>query len=196
MSRYCDEYDGDEPFPNASALWQHSAELALKGRRGRKALRELREALLALPNKRLVAGALCTVNPAERRPEKRIVNIPQTDTKPAWHYEDDWQGQHFDEIVQEQGQGVCAIGALLWHRKVKDGMDPDQAFAELPTVDGYNDDGLYETAKIAKADAGLAYSLAWRLAYRNDETLDGCTPEERYTKFLAWIDTELAEAPA
>jgi hypothetical protein len=50
MSRFYD--DGyDEDFPNQAALWQANAQRALTGKRGRKALAELRDALLALPGR-------------------------------------------------------------------------------------------------------------------------------------------------
>ena len=45
---------------------------------------------------------------------------------------------------------------------------------------------------IAVSDAGLVYSLASNIAYKNDETFSRKTPEERWTAFVAWIDQELA----
>jgi len=72
-------------------------------------------------------------------------------------------------------------------------MDPDEAFASLPTLGSHeNGDPLEATARLAEKDAGLAFTLAWNLAYKNDETFGRMTPEERYTAFLAWIDGELA----
>lgn len=61
MSRFRD-YDGeDEDYPNAWALWQKRVDLAMAGRRGKQALTDLKMALLALPDRRLIEGALCTV---------------------------------------------------------------------------------------------------------------------------------------
>jgi len=40
--------------------------------------------------------------------------------------------------------------------------------------------------------AGMTFTLAWELAYRNDETYRALTPEERWERFVGWIDTELA----
>jgi hypothetical protein len=180
MSRYGDDYDGDD-FPNQSALWHANAERALKGKRGRKALADLREALLALPEPKLIEGALCTVNP-----EKRVAGLSERS----------WARRDLVERVRDDGtQGVCAIGALLWHRKVKAGMDPAEAFDSLPTLLDTDHD-LDDTAVLAVRDAGLVYSLAWNLAYRNDETYERKTPEERHAAFLAWIDAELAEPAA
>jgi hypothetical protein len=90
-----------------------------------------------------------------------------------------------------QGCGVCVNGALLWHRLVHEGLDPDEAFAALPSVAGSE---LSETAWITENDAGIAHTLAWELAYRNDETYRRMTPEERWTAFLTWIDAELSAA--
>lgn len=178
MSRYGD--DDGEDFPNKFALWQANYERALKGRRGRQALRDLREALLALPEKKLIEGALCTVGSESRLnalPEKYGGRIELADN------------------VEDNGEGVCAIGALLWHRKVKAGMGPDDAFGSLPTLEDANHD-LDDTAHLAAGDAGIAYSLAWSLAYRNDETYGDLTPEDRYARFLAWINAELGDEAA
>ena len=179
MSRYGDDYGDGERFPNEYALWEANAERALKGKRGRQALADLREALAALPEPKLIEGALCTVNPAAR----------------LEHLREGWIRHDLETRIEEQGAGVCAIGALLWHRKVKAGMDPAEAFGSLPTLPD-SDFDLDDTARLAVRDAGLAYSLAWNLAYRNDETFEGLTPEERHTAFLAWIDRELAEVAA
>lgn len=180
MSRYGDG-DYEEDFPNQGAFWIHSARLALAGKRGKKALAELREALLHLPEKRLIERALCTVDPEKRRPE--VIHRPDGSVS-------DWWGKDFEEIVAEQGEGVCAVGAYLWWQEVKAGKDPRTAFAALPTLSDTEAD-IHETAYEGQK-AGLTYSLAWELAYRNDEAFEGMTPEERYDAFLAWIDKQLA----
>lgn len=179
MSRYSD-WDDEEPYPNAWALWAQAGRNALKGKRGRQALTDLRDALLALPEKRLIASALCTVGSEQRREEE-----------PG-----DWSRQDFARLVAQQGEGVCAVGAYLWWRKVKAGTDPAEAFAQLPTLPDYDGADLNATADLAASEAGMAFSLAWQLAFHNDETYRDCTPEQRYEKFLAWLDAELAEAAA
>lgn len=174
MSRYDDNFDGED-FPNQVALYRANVERALKGKRGRQALRDLRDALLALPEPRLIEGALCTVNPAKR----------------AEAHGGMFRDSMTEELA-EKGEGVCAIGAYLWHRKVKAGVDPAEAFDSLPTLEDSNYE-LHDTATLARHEAGMAYPLAWDLAYRNDETYRRMTPEERYTAFLAWIEAELGE---
>jgi tetratricopeptide (TPR) repeat protein len=171
MSRFGD-YDYDEYYPNQAELWRANAERALKGKRGRKALAELREALRALPDKRLIEGALCTVG------EARLAT--------AAYSRDD-----LVEKVQRDGEGVCAVGAYVWFKKVKAGMDPQEAFEQLPTLLDV-DSGDYETA-LAGQRAGMTYVLASTLAYRNDQTYEGMTPERRYEAFMEWLDDQLAE---
>jgi hypothetical protein len=87
---------------------------------------------------------------------------------------------------------VCAVGAFIWHQKIKAGMTPDEAFNSLPILTD-EDTSLTDTADQGKA-AGLTWTLAYLLADRNDETLGGYTPEERYEKFMGWLDQELAVA--
>jgi hypothetical protein len=67
MSRINVSEDCDE-FPNAAELWHANIQRSLAGRKGQAILRELRDALLALPQKRLIdeyvaneQGEVCTV---------------------------------------------------------------------------------------------------------------------------------------
>jgi hypothetical protein len=200
MSRYDDyDYDGDYAALDAGR-WERNSRAALKSKRGRKALAEIREALLALPEKRLIEGAVCTVGGPERVPEvteEEIGKYPSLGSRASWLREDRALREELRRqvagSVERQGPGVCVNGALLWHRKVKAGMSPGEAFAALPTVIAYDDgDPMNQTARLAEREAGVAFTLAWELAYRNDETYRGKTPEERYAAFLAWIDAELA----
>jgi hypothetical protein len=211
VSRYSDG-DGDDEFAELNyGRWQNNARRSLKSKRGRKALAEIREALLALPEKRLIEGALCTVGGVERAPEVTDAEIDEhvAKAKAGGFWRD---GRTRDELAswlraerederdaiakntEGQGLGVCVNGALLWHRLVKEGKSPDEAFAALPAVVVWDDGNpLEQTARLAERDAGIAYTLAWELAYRNDETYGRMTPEDRYTAFLAWIDAELGE---
>ena len=59
MSRFREgDYEGEPEEILAQGRWEHNARRALKGKRGRKALADLRAALLALPEPRLIEGAL------------------------------------------------------------------------------------------------------------------------------------------
>lgn len=177
MSRFGD-CDYEEWFPNQGALWHANAQRALAGKRGKKALGELREALAALPEKRLIAGALCTVGGVDQR--------AKPDDRGGWYRQD------LEDKVKSEGEGVCAIGAYLWFKKVKAGADPQDAFHELPTFLDADGDGDYQTAQAGRA-AGLTFTLASTLAYRNDAAFEDMTPEQRYEAFMKWLDEKLAD---
>jgi hypothetical protein len=171
-----DDWDCDESFPNEWAFWERRTRQVLSGRPGRKALAELREALLALPDKRLVANALSTAG-------KR--NVPPSS---------EWYRDEHCELLETQGEGVCAVGAFVWHQRVKAGVDPVEAMRELPLNPDYDGDPqlTVETGK----RAGLSMTLAWELMSRNDDTYGHLTPEERYEAYLAWIDQQLGAVTA
>lgn len=221
MSRYRenDDYEGEPEQILAYGRWQRNARAVLRSKRGRKALAEIREALLALPDKRLISGAMCTVGEVDERfPEvtdeevaraveesaarwvKAGLEVPADDAAHVarWMRGDrDEERRAYREAAEREGTGCCVNGALLWYREVREGAPPAEAFASLPPVIDINGgDPLAETAEVAEATAGLAYTLAWELAYRNDEIYKRMTPEERYTAFLAWIDQQLAASAA
>lgn len=191
---------------NTAGLWQGALKAALHSKRGRQALTDLREALMALPERRLIAGALCTVGLAERieampatvvreiTPYSRDENGKATFGPPTPTEVKNYERQSLIEFVDEnfdQPEGVCAVGAYVWWQKVKAGMDPATAFAELPVLPD-TDSGEWETAEAGR-DAGLTERLAYHLAYLNDESLEGVTPEERWQRVVDHIDKVLAE---
>lgn len=192
MGRF--EWDGGdyEPaeYPNAEALFEARARTAIHSRRGRKALRELREALLALPKHELIEGAVC------RFPKDE-------DGEPVYEEPTVAPGQlDFDGGVAagtpKLEAGVCAVGAWVWWQKVKAGADPVKAFTELPSLDSDDEDGeggeMFETAWLGQKH-GLSYTLAWELASGNDERWVELTPEARWQAFVDWIDGVLAAPP-
>ena len=206
MSRFS-EMEGEEAFQNSGYFWQRSMYTALHSKRGHAALAELREALMALPEHRLIAGALCTVGftaEVAAMPKTKRANYPVR----KWHYQhgekvgfiespsgivEDYQTKDAQEWLAwhgDQGEGVCAIGAYVWYQKVKAGMAPDEAFAALPRLLDSESDG-HDTA-LTGQEVGLTWSLAWQLAEINYETYGGKTPEERFAAFITWIDQMLA----
>jgi hypothetical protein len=175
VSRAC-EGDDEGAFPNEWAFWERRTRQVMSGRPGRKALEALREALLALPQKRLVANALSTAGKTEPPPEAG-----------TWYVED------HRELIEQQGEGVCAVGAFVWHQRVKAGADPEQAMRDLPLNPDYDGDPHVTIEHGTKA--GLSATLAWVLMSRNDDDFAALTPEERYRAFLEWIDAKLAAWP-
>lgn len=212
MSRFDDSGEGRDDGKNIDGLWRANLKRALAGRRGQAALRDLREALEALPERRLIEGALCTVGIADRiaaMPETKVVEIEpfardadgkllrDGEGKP-WREPKrpevvkNWDRQTLIEFVgehEDEPEGVCLVGAYVWHRKVKAGLDPARAFADMPVLPD-TDASDWETAH-AGEEAGLARVLAWELAYLNDERWGGFTPDARYQAAITWIDEQL-----
>ena len=129
-------YSDEESFPGLFDLWQANIDRCLKGKKGQAALLEFREALLALPEKRLIADAL----------------------------------------YDEEGS-VCAVGAYGAYKGVNlNDCDPD-----------------YETDE-AGFKFGLPRLVAWKLVELNDIEFDQCSPEERYTRMLNWVEGRIIKA--
>lgn len=193
MSRVS-EYDGEEGMPEA--MWEHNVRLALAGKRGQAALWNLRAALLALPEKRLIANALRTVglDPAaeawgDLEPSPGLYSLPRRQ-----HILDSLTGE-YSELLKAQGEGVCAVGAYCWWMKMRrEHLSGDEAFAALPVLADF-DAGIWQTVEEGRK-AGLTRTLAWVLADLNDESLGTLTPEDRYIYVLAWIERRLAGSPA
>ena len=193
MSRSGD-YDYDEDFPNQAAFWHHNAERALKGRRGKKALTELREALLMLPEKRLVEGAMSTAALAAK-----YEGEPDEEMRYTWQAQEhrlqrNWEKRDAMQKVEDEGIGVCAVGAYLLRKRVLEtGETPEDAMRNLPALADIESYDMTDTVDLGE-QGGLSRYVAYTLADLNDETFGACTPEQRYEKFLAWIDKELANA--
>lgn len=58
MSRIT-SWEDDEPYPNATALFQANVERAMSGKRGQALLKEIEAALLAMPEKKLSRYIVC-----------------------------------------------------------------------------------------------------------------------------------------
>ena len=193
MSRGGD-YDYEEDFPNQAEFWQHNAQRAIKGKRGKKALAELREALLMLPEKRLIEGAVSTASL-----KARYENEPDQVMRMNWstkqeELEPNYRKRDALAKCEEEGIGVCAVGAYLLRKRVLElGETVEEAMANLPSLADVEDHDIYSTVA-AGEKAGLSSYVAWILADRNDEMYGELTPEERYERFLAWLDEELADA--
>lgn len=189
MSRFTDDYD--EFFPNQADLWWANIGRALKGRKGQRALMDLEQALLDLPEKRLISGYLaadgevCAV--AALALSRRM-----------------WKGEARDAILasfEEKTPPVCECGHL------KSVHDDDGHCTYLTEWNGRgcweacvafrlagNDHENYDSADVTATvgvEVGLTYGLAWRLAYLNDEDFGGLTPEDRYERVLEWTRSQI-----
>lgn len=134
MSRI--SYSDEENYPGQFDLWQANCRRSLRGKQGQEELRVLRDALLALPDKRLIHGSL----------------------------------------IDEEGE-ICAIGAYAKHKGLDlEKFDPEDSTDEV---------GI---------EAGMPSLVAWKVVEMNDMELSDLTPEQRYTKMLEWVDSQLTTA--
>lgn len=178
MSRFdCD--DDGEGVPHG--LWDTMVSNALAGKRGQAALAELEFALIELPEKRLISGHLagentvCTVGAyvAAKRAQRDGIDLATS--------------------VQQMVEAVpCGCG----HDKAKhdeQGCHDTRRFwqsdgDEECTCDSYQPEHEYahDTAQEGTA-FGLRWTVAWHLAYLNDEKFYNLSPEQRYQEVLAWV---------
>ncbi|HET8627028.1 MAG TPA: hypothetical protein VFL91_06395 [Thermomicrobiales bacterium] len=144
------DYGWDDEGGIPAALWEHNLRRALTSKRGLATLRDLEAALLALPEKKLIAGDMAYPSGA-----------------------------------------VCAVGAYSLYKRLQRGEDREAALLSLCSREG-----PYETA-LEGQRYGMAYTLAWEIAERNDEIYGGAYTEEgRYQEMLAWVRRQLAAAEA
>lgn len=189
MTRFSDEYEED--FPNQGDLWWANVRRALNGKRGQQALRDLETALLELPVRRLVKGHLaagsdvCAVGALAlhrrlKKGERREAILADLEgrTPPeceCGHLKDEHDG----------ADGACG-GYRRYQSDTRGPCWSNCTEFKLSENSEGNYDGADVTAT-AGVEVGLAYGLAWRLAYLNDEEFESATPEERYEKVLAWV---------
>lgn len=147
--------DGDEWFPGQQWLWEANLERNFSGKAGQAKLREIRDALRALPEKRLI--------------ETRLAD--------------------------EKGN-VCALGALAVQRRVAEGRDRAVVIAEMAeAIDGDDEwvdsyEAEQQTLEEARA-LGVKTPMAVTIAWENDFGPRSETPEERYTRLLAWVEARI-----
>jgi hypothetical protein len=196
-------YNEDEDFPGQGELWQANVERSLRGRAGQRALRELLEALEALPDKRLIEG--------------HLVKDGEVCTLGALVVEKKSLGRRREEVLEEFNAALRdATGCTCLHRRsvhadgsgrcetcdrlVSEDMHrpPGRRLDFKPclsfTEDPYDDEDGYEAAedtKQAAVDLGVPRLVAWRLMEVNDEWYGGLSPEERYEKVVAWVRKHL-----
>jgi hypothetical protein len=190
MSRFSDLDNYADDFDNASALWWANCERAVEGKRGQKALTVIRDALLALPSKRLVSstlvdheGTFCTVGVYVAHKEQLGGKSNEVTVQ---------------EMLDKYTRCVCRHKFSDHNAEGCSSQTPDWASQtpkmkpcpckqyEVECEEGNAED----TADIGEM-YGLARVLAWRLAYLNDEELALVSPEVRYERVLDWIERNL-----
>jgi hypothetical protein len=160
MSRFGDsDYDGEFKLE----LFRANVDRAIKGKRGQKALREMREALLALPEKKLVSGALCVVR---RDDDDKPVAAEGFCAIGAFSFAKRLKaGEPMEKILDELAQ------------------NPDDDFEnEFDTIDEGRRQGLVGV---------LAWELAWMNDEGLGQWKENLTDEERYSRYLAWVESQI-----
>ena len=159
MSRFDYDDDGDHVITWEMIQWNLKRHIASP--KGQAKLREFRDALLAIPGRRLIDGAL--VNEGD----------------------------------------VCAIGAFAAYKRVQQGLDWPAAVEAIrdlyqpKTHWGWLEDSdAYTTQDAGVRECGLTRTLAWQLAWQNDETLDRLTPEQRWQAMYDWTCKQIREVAA
>jgi hypothetical protein len=173
MSRF--DFDGDDGDRSITwGMWMHNVRRSLASKKGQERLREFKAALEAVPGHRLV---------------------------------DDW-------IADMEGD-VCAIGALAAYKRVQETGKPwAEVTADLnqqfhPILEPFNTRSgqvielfaepertdAWETQRLGMQECGLNRTLAWYLAYQNDEgDFYAAGPEERWQNAYEWVCKQLGEA--
>lgn len=182
MSRF--DFDDDEGIPYG--LWEQMVSNALSGERGQAALAELEVALTALPHKRLVYGNLaaddtvCAVGAYVASERSKRLGIPFQEAVAMLNRATQCSCRH--TYADHAGTGKCTAMSrtMAWDtREAKEGTCTCEEFKPEKEY-------ISETVEAGRG-AGLKYTVAWHLAYLNDEQFEEMSPEERYEATLAWV---------
>lgn len=162
--RFWDDYDDD---PWRSRLFWVDVQRALKTKPGLRALTELRDALLDLPEKRLALGQACVV-PFGEDDEPDL-------SKPTF----------------------CAMGLWLYRKRVAAGEDKTKVIEDLSSPVFSSEDYGPETVEVISHVAkqlGMAKSLSNHIQWINDGDED-LSEEARYEYVLKWVNDQIGRNP-
>lgn len=169
-SSYSDDYGDD--FPGQLGLYRANVWRSMRGKAGQKVLREMRDALLALPVKELHAEVF-----AEGTPEK-----PKVCALGAW-------------ATAKTGSPAAAT-ALLRDPEYDNETAEDLAkhgWPRLVVLDTiYINDASRSTehkvcGPLARHESYRYYHQSWPAVYYEPET-----PAERYARVLGWVNEHIA----
>jgi hypothetical protein len=198
------EWYDDDCDPLGEGRYLNNARRSLRGRKGQAVLREVRAALLAMPEKRLIAGDLlkdgevCAIGAWARfrlahGPIKGVVNSART----VWH--------SWDEVVDlcapryDEGGGTASDSRYLaqamganWYVASEIGATNDALRYETDERGVL----LREDCEAGASDARPNYDgprdADWRpTTYYRHVPL---TPERRWQKMLAWLESQMLPA--
>jgi hypothetical protein len=163
-------YSEDEEFGGQFELWQANCRRSLKGKKGQAALRELEAALLAMPDKRLIAGKLqdadgevCSLGALAKYKGHALL---ADECEEGEYDEYDLSGE-----MEEFGVELGMLRLVAWKVVEKN----DVAFDGM---EWFNCEGPY------------------RWEFERPQMRDFISPEMRYEKMLAWIRKQLTQPPS
>lgn len=174
MSRF--QYDeGESDYPELhQGRWETNVRRTLLGKRGQAFLRDLEQALLVLPEPRLISGWLAT---------------PQGDccalgALAAYH-------------AQKQHPLLQCLGMRAAVQSVAVGLGPASwsAYSQQALEAGHDDDDPGYSIDAGEA-LGLSRTMAERIGLLNDDDLAHLDPEGRWKQVLAWVRRWIAKGEA
>lgn len=158
-------YSEDEEYPGQFNLWQANCARSLAGRGGQAALRELEVALLALPEKRLIANKL-------QSPEGEVCALGALakykgrEMAPAAENENDWDEFGQDEEMEEFGVSLGMPRLVAWKVVCLNDVELDGSTLVI-------------------------HQGPYRWPAERPHAYVPVTPEVRYEKVLAWVRKQL-----
>lgn len=176
MSRF--DYDGNGEGISWE-MWERVVSNALGGKRGQQALAEMEDALVALPQPRLIHGhlaahgAVCAVGALIAHKKAKAEGIDIAAVIDAMN----------TGITCWCGHGEDAHGAEVGCTRPHRFKEGERCGCKVYEVDP---EDAVETAE-AGQKVGLTFTVAWHLAWLNDDQFRSATPEDRYTQMLAWV---------
>lgn len=160
-------YTDEEDVPGQFALWQANCQRSINGKKGQAALRELEAALLALPDKRLIAekmidadGEVCAIGALAKYKGRDLLAEPHIGP------DDEFEG---DGEMEEIGMELGMPRLVAWKVVCKNDVEIDGYYKNLP--------GPYR----------------WFQEQQRLRAYVPVTPEIRYEKMLAWVRRQLGQ---
>lgn len=157
-------YSEDEDYPGQFELWQANCRRSMKGKAGQAALRELEAALLALPDKRLIAhkmidaeGDVCAIGALAKHKGRDILAEPHIGP------DDEFEG---DGEMEEIGVELGMPRLVAWKVVCENDINLDGS--NLVTLEG-----------------------PYRWPAEKPKVWVPITPEVRYERMLAWVQRQL-----
>jgi hypothetical protein len=143
----------------AYGRWIANNKTIWRSKRGKKMLTEMKSALLALPEHKLISGWL--VKPPEKRSGLKKI---------------------FDLIKPKKTPQVCALGAFGLYK----GANMTAYYPSPEAIkENYNEDDQYESLNLAQS-YGMTQHMAWEIGNYND-SLNHLSPEELWERMYQAI---------